>query len=154
MLKSGAFTLLLVGILIVMCLGIASAASLNDLAAENKGALVEEVSKNPQETIKKLVSDYFTSIMKKGDSEGAPLSSFRIVNVDTSDPNNIQALVVLKYQGFDEFPAISYSVIKVNDRYQVQNQMCEYDAIPNSPTKGTVRCSKNFVVGSDGSVAF
>jgi len=50
-----------------------------------------------------------------------------------------------------EWPEVEYSIVPLQDRYQVQKQICVMDSIPDSPTKGTLSCSKNFVEG-DGTV--
>jgi bla regulator protein BlaR1 len=106
---------------------------------------VEEVQKNPKEASKSIVTDYFNAQMKKGASDGVPLNSFRIVKVDTTDSNDLKVSVVLKYEGLKEWSPIEYSVIRVNDIYQVQKLICVLDSIPNSKTNGTVKCTKDFI---------
>jgi hypothetical protein len=155
MLKSERFSFLLVVALILICVGIASASAsvLNNKSLEEMTSKsVQEVQKKPEEAAKSIITNYFTAIEKMGNSDGIPLDSFRIVKVDKTDPNDIKVAVVLKYADMDEWSAIDYSVIRVNDMYQVQKQSCVLDSIPDSPTKGIIKCSKNFVTDRNGSV--
>jgi hypothetical protein len=155
--RNGMFASFLVGTLLVMCVsivGMASAGGLSSSSLEEKtGKSVREFEKNPEEAATSIVTDYFTAIMKLSDSKGAPLNSFKIVKTDSSNPNDIRVSVILKYQDHQEWPALDYSIIKVDDTYQVQKQICVFDSIPESPTKGIAKCSKNFVTGSDGTIS-
>ncbi|WP_240418067.1 hypothetical protein [Paenibacillus periandrae] len=157
MFKNGTFAFVLVVVLVVSCIGIGIASAANNFKVvsleEETSRMVQEVQKNPEGVAKEIVTNYFTEIMKKGDSEGVPLDSFRIVSVDNSNLNDISVSVILKYHDLDEWPAIDYSVVRINDRYQVQKQICVHDSVVNSPTKGTVNCSENIYFGNDGSVS-
>jgi hypothetical protein len=73
--------------------------------------------------------------------------------VDTSDPTEIKVSVVLKYKDDDTLPPVDYSVVRVKNTYQVQKQVCVFDSIPNSPTKGTAQCSKSYTPHYDGTLS-
>ncbi|QGQ93998.1 hypothetical protein EHS13_03280 [Paenibacillus psychroresistens] len=128
--------------------GKTSATSLEELTSKSAA----EVQKNPGPAARSIITDYFTAIMAKGDTDGAPLMSFKVVGIDTSDMNRIKASIASEYEEFGIMPAVDYSLIKVKNRYQVEKQVCVYDMAPTSPTKGTVHCDVNFIEG-DGTVS-
>jgi hypothetical protein len=156
--RSSKFASILVAVLFVVCAGIASAAGLKDDRSleEITSRPIQDVKQlNLEETAKGIVQDYFTAIIKEGDTGGVtPLVAFSLGRVDTSDPSEIKVSVTLKYkeEGM-ELPPVDYSVVRVKDTYQVQKQVCIFDAIPDSPTKGTAHCSKNFSFHENGSLS-
>ncbi|GMK39470.1 hypothetical protein PCCS19_25240 [Paenibacillus sp. CCS19] len=143
------FASLLVGLLVVLCLGISiTNAQSPDTSIEEKTSLsVNEFRQAPLESAKYIFNDYFTEIMKTGDRDGEPLLGFTINNIDISSPDRIKASVILDYgNDFGPLPAIEYSIVQVLDRYQVQKQICSVDMDVRSPNYKTVKCTPDFVV--------
>jgi hypothetical protein len=113
---------------------------------------IQAVEQNPLKMSKLIIHDYFTAIQAKGNSEGAALERFSIGKVDVSNRDEILVEVTLKYVDYEAWPPVNYSIIKINDTYQVQKQICVYDGDPDSPTRGTVSVNKLYTI-NDGSIS-
>lgn len=150
MFKNEKIMMFLMAVFLISCVGIASAQGSEKSLEETTGKSVQDVQKNPEESVKSIVSNYFSAIMQQGRKDGAALTDFRITNVDSSDLSDIKVSVNLKYENIPELPAVNYHVIRIDNTYQVKKQFCAYDLIPNSQTHGTVKCSS----GNEGSDNF
>ncbi|CAH1218367.1 hypothetical protein PAECIP111893_04418 [Paenibacillus plantiphilus] len=149
MFKNEKFMLLLMAVFVILCVGIASAQGSEQSLEELTGKSVQDVQKDPEESAKSMVSNYFSAIMQQEGKGGAALTDFKITNVDSSDLSDIKVTVNLKYENIPELPAANYHVIRIDNTYQVKKQFCAYDLIPNSRTHGTVNCSSSGNEGSD-----
>ncbi|MDQ0896193.1 MULTISPECIES: hypothetical protein [unclassified Paenibacillus] len=153
--QSSKFASILTVLFLVTCAGIVSAAGLQDnrsLEEKTSRPIQKVQQQNLEESAKGIVTDYFNAIIKEGDAGGVtPLIAFSLGKVDISDSANIKVSVDLKYKDDNmELPSVDYSVVRVDDKYQVQKQVCIFDAIPGSPTKGTASCSKIFIEHENG----
>jgi hypothetical protein len=154
--QSSKFASILTVLFLVTCAGIVSAAGLQDnrsLEEKTSRPIQEVQQQNLEESAKSIVQDYFNSIIKEPAVGWTPLATFSLGRVDTSDPTEIKVSVVLKYKDDDELPPVDYSVVRVKNTYQVQKQVCVFDSIPNSPTKGTAQCSKSYTSHHDGTLS-
>lgn len=142
--RSTRFASLLVGLLFAGCVGIASAEALNVPAEAKSGKPVKEVVSNPEAAARSIAHDYFREIVSRKGSDGIALIDFAIVNVDASDLSELKVSVALTYDTdhYGEWPPVEYSIVPVQGKYQVKKQVCVMDAIPDSPGRGTVSCSK------------
>jgi hypothetical protein len=146
--QSSKFASILTVLFLVTCAGIVSAAGLQDnrsLEEKTSRPIQEVQQQNLEESAKGIIQDYFNSIIMEPAVGWTPLTSFSLGRVDTSDPTEIKVSVSLKYKDNDMLPPVDYSVVRVDDKYQVQKQVCIFDAIPGSLTKGTASCSKIFI---------
>ncbi|MGG0823626.1 hypothetical protein ABE099_12160 [Paenibacillus turicensis] len=107
---------------------------------------IQAVEQNALEMSKLIIHDYFTAIQAKGNAEGAALEHFSIGKVDVSNPDEIIVEVTLKYVNYEVWPPVNYSIIRIDDTYQVQKQICVYDGDPDSPTRGTVSVNKLYTI--------
>lgn len=146
--QSSKFASILTVLFLVTCAGIVSAAGLQDnrsIEQKTSRPIQEVQQQNLEESVKGIIQDYFNSIIKEPAVGWTPLTSFSLGRVDTSDPTEIKVSVSLKYKDNDTLPPVDYSVVRVDDKYQVQKQVCIFDEIPGSLTKGTASCSKIFI---------
>ncbi|WP_206669854.1 hypothetical protein [Paenibacillus luteus] len=91
----------------------------------------------PTESAKRIINDYFTEIMYVKD-EGTALAGFEIVDVNSSNLQDIKVTVRLKYVNGLHLPTTNYSIVPIKNHYQVKKQYCAYDSIPESPTYGSL----------------
>ncbi|NBD25470.1 hypothetical protein [Paenibacillus glycinis] len=122
--------------------------SANSLEAKTAMS-VEEFSKAPADAANKIMQDYFAAVMARNESgeskEGdatAPLG-FEIMHTDASDSEDIKVSVKFKYADEFDYPAVDYHIVKKADAYQVQKQRCEFDMDPDSPNRGTAKCTSS-----------
>ncbi|WP_419871448.1 hypothetical protein [Candidatus Pristimantibacillus sp. PTI5] len=135
---------LLLVLFITTCIGIVSAQSLDKPLEEITSMPVNKVLQDPNESAKIIINDYFTEIMNKK-NDGRKLIDFEIVKVNSNDLENIRVSVILKYENDLELPVIDYSIIPINNNYQVVKQYCAYDGDPESQTFGTIKGCTNVV---------
>ncbi|MWC30799.1 hypothetical protein [Paenibacillus sp. MMS18-CY102] len=146
------FASLLVGLLIVLCLGIsiANAQSSARSLEEKTSQPVEEFQQHPYESAKQMFNDYFTGIMKTNGRDGEPLLGFAISKIDLSMPGRITASVALDYgDGLGVLPEAEYALVRTDGRYQVQKQLCVFDMDIKSPNYQSVQCTPDFVTDED-----
>ncbi|WP_133257555.1 hypothetical protein [Paenibacillus montanisoli] len=145
LIRSDKFATLLVVILLITItsIGVASAQSSNKSLEEMTSMSLQDFEKAPIESAKVIINDYLTEIMQQKDSDGVALINYSIVNTDASDLNDIQVSVKLTYASRLDLPPVEYHVVRKGESYQVKKQFCAFDMIPDSPTRGTVRCNSN-----------
>jgi hypothetical protein len=133
---------LMVILFVSTCIGIAGAQKLNKSLEEKTRMPINKVLENPNESVIKIVSDYFTEALNQKDV-GIKLIDFDIVKVNSDDLNDIKVSVIFKYENDLVSPAIEYSVTPINNNYQVVKQVCVYNLISDSPDYGTLKgCTK------------
>ncbi|MBD3921585.1 hypothetical protein H8B09_22645 [Paenibacillus sp. PR3] len=140
---------LFIALAVVLCSGYSfpNAYGNTNSLEEKTSRSVDEFQQNPHETAQLIFNDYFTEIMKTGNRDGVPLAGFTIQNLDISSPDRATASVELKYDDdFGPLPSVEYSVVRINDRYQVLKQVCVYDMDIQSSKYGTVRCTPSAMV--------
>ncbi|GGD66988.1 hypothetical protein [Paenibacillus nasutitermitis] len=150
MLTSGnkfASLLVILFLIAIASVGIANAQNSNNSLEEKTSISVQKFEKDPVESAKKIISDYFLAFIQKKGSDGTALINYKIINIDTSDLNDVKVSVKLTYADNFDYPPVEYHVVKKSNSYQVNKQFCAFDMITDSPTRGTVRCS------SDGSAS-
>ncbi|MCZ8523917.1 MULTISPECIES: hypothetical protein [Paenibacillus] len=113
----------------------------------------EAVAADPEEQGEAIVRDYFTAMMNDETQEGLALTSLEIGKADASDPDRIRVSVTAHYSDGTEWPPIDYFVIRKGDRYKVLKRLCILDADPNSPGRGTARCTSDYTEQSDGTIS-
>lgn len=151
MIRNKASILLLASIITLTGVGVANAQDNHSgLLADNTKINKEELLRNPTETSKQIIDDYFTSIMISGDNNGAALSNYSIVEINDSDLEDIKVTLNLSYVDVPPLPDVTYHIKRDGQFYQVEQQFCSYDLSPNSPHYGTVSCS----AGSNNSVSW
>ncbi|QHW32856.1 hypothetical protein GZH47_19930 [Paenibacillus rhizovicinus] len=141
----------------ICCTGIVSAQHAKPTLEERTGRPLAEVLSHPAESAAGIVSEYMKGFEALGDSEGAPLTGFRITGVDTTDPQNLTVTVIPSYEvsetKSEAYPATEYHVVPVDGNYQVQKRLCVYDMDPQSAGYRTVNCHLAWTEGKDGSVS-
>ncbi|MEW9699437.1 hypothetical protein [Paenibacillus sp. SI8] len=79
---------------------------------ERTGISLPGVQNDLTEAAKGIVGDYFTAIMKPGNSDGTPLIGYLITNVNSSDLNAIKVSLASKYENMSEWPAVGKAELR------------------------------------------
>lgn len=141
--KSGYFMSLTVA-LFVLC-GATATVGAQVLYSMDKepGTPISSVAKEPKQAAIQVIEHYFNALKNPEKDLGTPVESYRIVDMDATDPNCIRVGAAVVYTSSpEEMPVTNFFVVKEKDHYVVKSQKVTYDMIPNSPTYGSIISGK------------
>lgn len=140
MIKRGKFMVTITACLFVLCsVTVTVGAQVLDTLGKEQGIPISSVAKEPRQAALQVIDKYFEELKKPEKDLGTPVESYRIVDVDITNPDNIkiQAAVVYKSSP-EEMPITNFYVVKEKSNYVVKSEKVIYDMIPSSPTYGTI----------------
>lgn len=103
------------------------------------GLPIDSVPKDPNQAALQVIDNYFNELKKTKINTGTPVTSYRVVELDTANPDRIRVNAAVTYSSSsEEMPATNFYIFKMDGKYIVESEKVVFDMIPSSPTYGKI----------------
>lgn len=94
---------------------------------------------DPAQVALQVIDNYFEKLKHPDKNMGTPVESYRVLEVDSSNPDRIRVATAVTYtSSLMEMPASNFYIFKRKGEYFIESEKVVFDMITSSPTYGTI----------------